>query len=44
MKSNCLYGRPVCVFLFDEADSHRHEDRRPIRREPGVEYRSYIEF
>ena len=42
--ADSLYGRPVCVFLFDEADSHRHKDWQLLRREPGAEYRSYIEF
>ena len=39
-----LYGRHVYVFLFEEAESHKHRDWKLLKREPGVEYKSCLEF
>lgn len=39
-----LYGRHVYAFLFEEAESHAHQDWKLLKREPGAEYKSRLEF
>lgn len=39
-----LYGRHVYAFLFGEAGSQKHRDWKLLRREPGAEYKSCLEF
>lgn len=43
--TNCpLYGRRVYAFLFGDTETHEHRDWKLLRREPGAEYKSCLEF
>ena len=39
-----LYGRHTYLFLFEDEASHEHRDWKLLKREPGKEYKSYLEF
>ena len=41
---SALYGRHIYAFLFEEAESHKHGDWKLLKREPGREYKSCLEF